>query len=466
MVAVVAGPELARLPIGRGRPGEIEGGVGVPPWLPVDRPVAWFRGAPSTDQAASADVVARTIRAGVEAGVPVVGVLAQAGLGTGSGLDALCGWGVVAQALTAASGQVPTILVLDGPCLGGPALLLGLVDVMVMTARGQAFVNAPATSARITGSDMLDADLIGGSWVHGARTGVADVVAADLDAAFDQVADLLDLLPANAGEISRPVATDDPVDRPSRAAADAVPADGRASYDVRAVVADVADADTFVELRARFGTSVVTGLARVAGMPVGVLANQPSQLAGALDIEGSQKGGAFVRFCDAFNLPLVTLVDTPGFRPGRDQEWRGMIRHGAKLAFAYAEATVPRICVVLRKAYGGAFIVMDCKSMGNDCALAWPSAEIAVMGPKGAVEILGRRDLAAVPDGAERDARRAELEAEYEALHLSPTAALDRGFVDDVIDPADTRRAVAGALLALGAKRERLPARRHDNIPL
>ncbi len=250
MVAVVAGPELARLPIGRGRPGEIEGGVGVPPWLPVDRPVAWFRGAPSTDQAASADVMARTIRAGVEAGVPVVGVLAQAGLGTGSGLDALCGWGVVAQALTAASGQVPTILVLDGPCLGGPALLLGLVDVMVMTARGQAFVNAPATSARITGSDMLDADLIGGSWVHGARTGVADVVAADLDAAFDQVADLLDLLPANAGEIPRPVATDDPVDRPSRAAADAVPADGRASYDVRDVVADVADADTFVELRA------------------------------------------------------------------------------------------------------------------------------------------------------------------------------------------------------------------------
>ena len=466
MVAVVAGPELARLPIGRGRPGEIEGGVGVPPWLPVDRPVAWFRGAPSTDQAASADVVARTIRAGIEAGVPVVGVLAQAGLGTGSGLDALCGWGVVAHALTAASGQVPTILVLDGPCLGGPALLLGLVDVMVMTARGQAFVNAPATSARITGSDLLDADLIGGSWVHGARTGVADVVAADLDEAFDQVADLLDLLPANAGEIPRPVATDDPVDRPSRAAADAVPTDGRASYDVRDVVADVADADTFVELRARFGTSVVTGLARVAGMPVGVLANQPSQLAGALDIEGSQKGGAFVRFCDAFNLPLVTLVDTPGFRPGRDQEWRGMIRHGAKLAFAYAEATVPRICVVLRKAYGGAFIVMDCKSMGNDCALAWPSAEIAVMGPKGAVEILGRRDLAAVPDGPEREARRAELEAEYEAQHLSPTAALDRGFVDDVIDPADTRRAVAGALLALGAKRERLPARRHDNIPL
>jgi acetyl-CoA carboxylase carboxyltransferase component len=313
---------------------------------------------------------------------------------------------------------------------------------------------------------VLDAELVGGSWVHGARTGVADVVVTDLDEAFDVVADLLDLLPANAGELPHRVGTDDPVDRDSRGAADAVPTDRRASYDVRAVIDDVIDDGSFVELRARFGTSVVTGLARVAGMPVGVLANQPSQLAGALDIEGSQKGGAFVRLCDAFNLPLVTLVDTPGFRPGRDQEWRGMIRHGAKLAFAYAEATVPRICVVLRKAYGGAFIVMDCKSMGNDCALAWPSAEIAVMGPKGAVEILGRRDLAAVPEGPERDARRAELEADYERQYLSPEVALDRGFVDDVIDPADTRRAVAGALAAIGAKRERLAPRRHDNIPL
>ena len=200
-------------------------------------------------------------------------------------------------------------------------------------------------------------------------------------------------------------------------------------------------------------------------MPVGVLANQPSQLAGALDIEGSQKGGRFVRFCDAFGLPLVTLVDTPGFRPGRDQEWRGMIRHGAKLAFAYAEATVPRVCVVLRKAYGGAYIVMDCKSMGNDCALAWPSAEIAVMGAKGAVEILNRRDLAAVPED-DREALRARPGGGLRGRAPVAHGGADRGFVDDVIDPADTRRAVAGALAALAAKRERLRARRHDNIPL
>jgi len=455
-----------RLPIGRGRPGAVDAGVGAAPWLPSDGSVAWFRGNPSTLQPSDTEVIARTMHAGIDAGVPIVGVLGQAGLGAHSGMASLFGWGEVARALAGASGLVPTILVVDGPCLGGPALLLGLADIVVMTAHAQAFVNAPGSSARITGSAVLDADLIGGSWVHGSRTGVAHVVATDLDAALDVVADLLDLLPANNHEAPHTTDADDPADRPSQIAADAVPTGGRTSYDVRTVICDMVDDGSFIELRARFGASVVTGLARIAGMPVGVLANQPSQLAGALDIESSQKGGGFVRLCDSFNLPLVTLVDTPGFRPGRDQEWRGMIRHGAKLAFAYAEATVPRVCVVLRKAYGGAYIVMDCKSMGNDCALAWPTAEIAVMGAKGAVEILGRRELSAVPEGAEREARRAELEAEYEATHLSPVAALERGFVDEVIDPVDTRRAVAGALVALHAKRERLRPRRHDNIPL
>lgn len=466
MAATVASPPVPRLPIGRGRPGTVAAGLGVAPWLPSDVPVAWFRGSPSALHASDTEVIARTVAGGVEAGMPIVGVLGRMGLGPQSGLAALHGWGAVARALASASGLVPSVLVIDGPCLGGPSLLLGLADVVVMTARAQAFVNAPASSARITGSAVLDAELVGGSWVHGARTGVADLVAADLDGALDLVADLLDLLPANNGESPRAAATFEPAERPSLGAARAVPLDPRASYDVRDVIGDVVDGGTFLELRARFGASVVTGLARIAGTPVGLLANQPSQLAGALDIEGSQKGGAFVRFCDAFNLPIVTLVDTPGFRPGRDQEWRGIVRHGAKLAFAYAEATVPRVCVVLRKAYGGAFIVMDCKSMGNDCALAWPTAEIAVMGAPGAVEILGRRELAAVPEGPEREARRAALEADYEAIHLSPATALERGYVDDVIDPAHTRRAVAGALAALAAKRERLRSRRHDNIPL
>jgi acetyl-CoA carboxylase carboxyltransferase component len=460
---VAAPPVLARLPVGRGRPGTVEAGVGQTPWLPLDAPVAWFRGSPTQ---ADTEVIARTVAIGVDAGVPVVGVLSGVGVDAGAGLASLHGWGALARALAGASGLVPVVLVVDGPCLGGTALVLGLVDVVVMTARASAFVNGPQASARITGSATLDADLLGGSWVHSTRTGLADLVVEDIDEALDSVADLLDHLPPNNHETPPAVGAGDPADRPTRGAADAVPVDGRASYDVRRVITDVVDDREFMELRARFGTSVVTGLARVAGVPVGVVANQPSQLAGALDIEGSAKGARFVRFCDAFNLPIVTLVDTPGFRPGRDQEWRGMIRHGAKLAFAYAEATVPRVCVVLRKAYGGAYIVMDCKSMGNDCALAWPTAEIAVMGARGAVEILHRRTLNGSTTDGEREAQRRQFEADYEAVHLSPAAALERGYVDEIIDPADTRSAVAGALTALAAKRERLSARRHDNIPL
>ena len=451
------------MPVATGRPGAVAAGLGLAPGLPHDAPVAWFRGAAT---ATGTEVMARTVRAGTDAGLPIVGILTGVGVPRQAGLDALDGWGRVARALGEASGQVPVVLVVDGPCLGGQALLIGLADVVVMTDAARAYVNDPAAASRLTGNELLDGDLLGGAWVHATRSGVADLVADDLDDALGLVADLLDLLPPNTHEVPRPVLPGDPPDRASRRAAAVVPADPRASYDVRDVIADVVDHDSFLELRARYGTSVVVGLARVGGMPVGVLANQPAQLAGALDIEGSVKGARFVRFCDSLNLPLVTLVDTPGFRPGRDQEWRGMIRHGAKLAFAYAEATVPRVCVVLRKAYGGAFIVMDCKSMGNDCAFAWPGAEIAVMGAKGAVEILHRRELAALPAGPEREARRCALEDSYERQHLTPATALERGYIDAVIDPTETRAAVAGALGALAAKRERLQARRHDNIPL
>jgi acetyl-CoA carboxylase carboxyltransferase component len=456
-------PAEPRLPVATGHLGTVEAGVGLMPGLDCDRPVAWFRGTALTGDA---EVIRRAIVAGVEAGVPIVGVITGVGADVRSGIDSLVGVGAVAQALAQAAGLVPTVLVVDGPCLGGAALALGLADVVVMTERGHAFVNAPATSARFTGTDHLEADLLGGAWVHHARSGVADLVAPTIEAALALVGDLLDHLPANNHEPPPTDPADDPYDRPSGRAAAAVPHDGRASYDMRSVIEDVVDDGHYLELRTRYGPSVTTGLARIAGMPVGVLANQPSQLAGALDIEGSKKGGRFVRFCDAFGLPILTFVDTPGFRPGRDQEWRGMIRHGAKLAFAYAEATVPRVCVVLRKAYGGAYIVMDCKSMGNDCALAWPTAEVAVMGAKGAVEILHRRELASFDDDERREKRRRELEAEYEAVHLSPAVASQRGFIDEVIDPVDTRRVVAGALAALADKRERLPKRRHENIPL
>jgi acetyl-CoA carboxylase carboxyltransferase component len=453
----------ARLPVGSGTPGSVRAEIGCLPGFD-DRPVALFRGAIT---GADTALVARAIEAGIEAGVPIVGVVARMGVDAGpSGLAALDGWGAVAKALTAASGVVPTALVLDGPCLGGPALVVGLVDLVLMTGDAHAFVNRAEASARIMGTNGLDPTRLGDAWTHHSRSGLADVVCRDVDEALATVGDILALLPANSHVLPP---TLDPVDQPDRRcehAAAVVPSNERASYDVRDVIADVADEHPgFLELRASFGTSLVVGLTRIAGMAVGVVANQPSQLAGALDIDSSLKGARFVRWCDAFNVPLLTLVDTPGFRPGRDQEWQGIVRHGAKLAFAYAEATVPRVSVVLRKAYGGAYIVMDCKAMGNDCALAWPSAEIAVMGARGAVEIVHRKTLAAAP-ADERDDLRAKLEDEYSAEHLTPRVANERGFVDAVVEPAETRRAVAEAFAALLAKRERSVRRRHENIPL
>jgi acetyl-CoA carboxylase carboxyltransferase component len=279
----------------------------------------------------------------------------------------------------------------------------------------------------------------------------------DRDAAVSALGDLLAFLPSHNDDEPPRWFSDDPVDRPTPDAGTLVPSSPTGGYDVRAVIRAVVDDGDLLELRAGWAPNLVTALATIGGRPVGVVANQPVSIAGTLDIPASQKGARFVGFCDAFNLPLLTLVDTPGFYPGKDLEWRGMIRHGAQLAFAYARATVPRIAVALRKAYGGAYIVMDSSHMGNDLYLAWPTAEIAVMGAKGAVEILHRR---------ESPERRAELEADYDAEFLNPYRAAERGSVDAVIDPADTRRTVAAALELLASKQERLVRRKHDNTPL
>ena len=279
-------------------------------------------------------------------------------------------------------------------------------------------------------------------------------------------AHLLSYLPANHLEDPPREDTDDPVDRPCARAATAVPARATASYDVRTVVGDVLDEHSFFELRSAYAPNLVTGLGRLDGRPVGVVANQPMFRAGTLDIEASRKAARFVQWCDAFNFPILTFVDTPGFEPGRDLEWRGMIRHGAELVHAYAEATVPRLCVVLRKAYGGAYIVMDSKNLGNDWCVAWPTAEIAVMGAPGAVQILYRRDLAAIADADERAREQLALETEYADRFANPYVAAERGYVDDVIAASDTRRVLAAALVRLGTKRERQPHRRHSNTPL
>jgi acetyl-CoA carboxylase carboxyltransferase component len=295
--------------------------------------------------------------------------------------------------------------------------------------------------------------------VHRLRSGVAALVVDDEAAALDAAMHVLAFLPDNNLSEPRHWATDDPVERRCERAAQTVPEGAGASYDVRKVMADVVDDGDVLELWAGFAANLVTALATIEGRPVGVLANQPSALAGTLDIAASQKGARFVQLCDAFNLPLLTLVDTPGFQPGKDIEWRGMIRKGAQLVHAYADATVPRVCVVLRKAYGGAYIVMDSKGLGNDYCAAWPGAQLAVMGAPGAVEVLyGRRGI----DGAER----AKLEADYAERYCTPDIAARRGYVDDVIDPAATREVVALAFRALRHKREHHPRRRHHNMPL
>jgi acetyl-CoA carboxylase carboxyltransferase component len=389
-------------------------------------------------------------------GVPLVVVLSSTGADIVEGVPALVAWGAAARQLVGCSGVVPLVAVVDGPLLSGSALLLGLFDVVVMTEASYSFVNGPAMVEQFTGI-AVDADELGGSANHARYTGVVSLVVADRAAAVAAVEDVLAYLPANTDAVPARWPSDDPPDRECPEAGELIPATSTGSYDVRKVAAAIVDEDSMLELRDRWATNVVTALATIDGRPVGIVANQPISLAGTLDIPASQKAARFVAFCDVFNLPIVTLVDTPGFYPGKDLEWRGMIRHGAQLVYAYGRATVPRICVILRKSYGGAYIVMDSKRMGNDVCLAWPWAELAVMGAGQAAAILQRR---ATPD------ERAAFEADYAERLLNPYIAAERGYVDAVIEPSETRREIAHALAMLDDKVERLPARKHGNEPL
>jgi acetyl-CoA carboxylase carboxyltransferase component len=405
---------------------------------------------------ADGDTLAAAARAALDARVPFVALVASSGADVTEGLPASVGWGLAARAIVTCSGIVPIVAAAAGPAVSGPALLLGLADQVVMTEDAYAFVSGPEMVRQFTGV-AVGTDELGGAATSSRFNGLASLVVADLAEARAAVGDLLAYLPSHADELPPRWPTVDPADRLTPEAGHVIPASSTGSYDVREVARAIVDDGELFELRARWAPNLVTALATIAGRPIGIVANQPLAIAGTLDIPSSQKGARFVAFCDAFNLPLLTLVDTPGFYPGKDLEWRGMIRHGAQLAFAYARATVPRVCVTLRKSYGGAYIVMDSKEMGNDLALAWPTAEIAVMGARGAVEILHRR--------AEPEERLA-LEVAYEERLLNPYVAAERGSIDAVIDPADTRREVAAAFDVLADKQEHLVGRRHDNTPL
>jgi len=388
--------------------------------------------------------------------IPLVFVLSTSGADINEGVPALHAWGRVAAAMTACSGVVPTAVIVSGPAVSGPALLLGIADLTVMTESSYAFVNGPTMVEQFTGVS-ISVDELGGAAHHAKYTGVAAAVVADRAAAVEMVSELLSYLPDHVDAEPPRIFTDDPVDRRCPEAGNLIPPTSTGSYDVRQVAAAIVDEGSMLELRDRWAANVVTAFATIDGRPVGIVANQPMVLAGTLDIPASQKAARFVALCDAFNLPIVTLVDTPGFYPGKDLEWRGMIRHGAQLVYAYARATVPRICVILRKSYGGAYIVMDSKTMGNDLCLAWPWAELAVMGAGQAAAILQRR---ATPE------ERAEFEADYAERLLNPYVAAERGLVDAVIDPADTRIEIAAALDTLQDKRESLAGRKHGNSPL
>jgi acetyl-CoA carboxylase carboxyltransferase component len=425
-----------------------------------DRPAVVVRIAVDDRQGAlssnASDTLTEAARTALYARVPLVAYIRSSGADIVEGMAALHGWGRAAKAIADCSGIVPITMVVDGPAVSGPALLLGLADFVVMTTSSYAFLSGPTMVAEFTGV-LVDNVELGGALAHAKQSGAATVVVEDVAEAEAVVGQLFAYLPMSNDDEPPRWPTTDPPDRLTPEAGELLPSSPTGSYDMRAVMRAVVDEDSFFELRSRFAQNLVTAFATLDGRPVGLLGNQPLAIAGTLDIPASQKGARFVATCDAFNLPIITLVDTPGFYPGKDLEWRGMIRHGAQLVFAYGRATVPRVCVILRKSYGGAYIVMDSKRMGNDLCLAWPGAELAVMGAGQAAAILQRR---ASPE--ERD----EFESDYAARLLNPYVAADRGYVDGVIEPAETRREICRALEALATKREELRPGKHDNTPL
>lgn len=430
------------------------------------RTVAFFRvdgRRADSSGAPEAEVVERALALAEQIGCPVVGLVRSVAVDGGAGgLDALTAWGRVAARTVRLSGVVPLLLGVTGPVHGSLTPLLGLVDHVVLTRDATAYLNGPGPVGAVTGMS-IDPDALGGAAVHATRSGLASLVADDEDDCLAALGELLSHLPDNHLADPPHWPSPDPADRPCRVASTIVPPDAVRAYDVRRVLADVFDDDSVLEVHADHAPNIVTAYARLDGRSVAIVANQPAVRAGTIDIDASCKAARHVHGADALGVPIVTFVDTPGYEPGRDLEWRGMIRHGAKLVHAYAGATVPRLGVILRKAYGGAYIVMDSRTMGNDLMLAWPTAEVAVMGAPGAVAILNRRELDAHDDPA---ARRVELETEYRVKFLSPRIAAERGLVDQVIEPADTRRVLAAALRRLAPKRPTLPVRRHANEPL
>jgi len=396
-------------------------------------------------------------------GAPLIGIDDSGGARIQEGVDSLWAYGEIFTRNTLASGVIPQLSVIMGPCAGGAVYSPAITDFVFMVQNtSHMFITGPAVIKAVTREEVTQEEL-GGAMAHNTKSGVAHFAAPDEETCLTQVRRLLSFLPQNNVEDPPYVPPTDDPQRMDEALDTLVPDDPSKPYDMKEVIARVVDDGDFLEVHQHFAQNLIVGFARLDGHPVGIVAQQPMVLAGVIDIDASDKGARFIRFCDCFNIPLVTFCDTPGYMPGVAQEHGGIIRHGAKMLYAYAEATVPKVAVITRKAYGGAYIVMSSKHLRGDINLAWPSAEIAVMGPEGAVNIVFRRDLKAAEDV---EARRAELVQEYRDKFANPYVAAGRGYLDAVIAPHETRPRVIAALRMLENKRDSLPPKKHGNIPL
>jgi acetyl-CoA carboxylase carboxyltransferase component len=396
-------------------------------------------------------------------GAPMIGLNDGAGARIQEGVVSLDAYGGIFFRNVKASGVIPQVSVIMGPCAGGAVYSPAMTDfVFMVKGTSHMFITGPDVVKTVTGEDVTQEEL-GGAMTHASKSGVATFVAEDEASCIEQVRYLLSFLPQNNLEDPPYYEPDDDPERLCDDIVALIPDSPNQPYDIKKVIEQVVDDGDFFEVHKFWAMNIVCGFARIDGHVVGVVGNQPSVLAGTLDIDASEKAARFVRTCDAFNVPLVTFVDVPGFLPGTDQEYGGIIRHGAKLLYAYCEATVPRVQIITRKAYGGAYVVMNSKSIGADLAFAWPSAEVAVMGPQGAVNIIFRKEIETADDP---ESRRAALIAEYTDRFANPYIAAERGYVDDVIDPRETRRVLVRSLNMLRTKREQLPQRKHGNMPL
>ena len=399
----------------------------------------------------------------VKMGAPIVGLNDSGGARIQEGVLSLGGYADIFLRNTLASGVVPQISAVMGPCAGGAVYSPAITDFTIMVRRSSyMFVTGPDVVRTVTHEEVSKEEL-GGAMTHNERSGVAHFAVDDDRACVLLIRDLLGFLPSNNLDPAPEVRSSDSPDREDQALDGLVPSSPNQPYEMLDLVHSIADAGEFLEVHQHFARNLIVGFARLAGRTAGIVANQPAHLAGVLDIDASVKGARFVRFCDAFNIPLITFVDVPGFLPGTAQEFGGIIRHGAKLLYAYAEATVPKITVITRKAYGGAYCVMASKHLRTDVNYAWPTAEVAVMGPEGAVNVLYRKDIDAAADPA---AERAARASEFREKFASPFVAAAHGFVDEIIQPRTTRRKLIRALDTLSTKREKNPPRKHGNIPL